>query len=310
MELRHLVYFEAVARHQHVSRAAAELAVAQPAVSKQIHDLERELGGVALFERVGRNVRLTEAGQALLEHVRVILAQVEAARAEIRERVGLRSGRASIGAPPTVGMRLLPGALALFNQRYPALELVLREGGTQTMLGLLETGEVDLAVVTLPIAESRHREGRRSLHVTTLFTEELVVVVPPAHRLAGRVSVAFTELADESFLLYPRGYGMRDNTLAACQHAGFTPRIVLDGGEMDMVLRLAEAGLGIALMPRLALDDSRRLIALPVNDQQLQRTMALVSREDRALAPAARALREFLEGRLVRREPRGDESPH
>jgi len=220
-------------------------------------------------------------------------ALAPAARAEIRERVGLRSGRASIGAPPTVGMRLLPGALALFNQRYPALELVLREGGTQTMLGLLETGEVDLAVVTLPVA-------RRGLHVTTLFTEELVVVVPPAHRLAGRASVAFTELVDEPFLLYPRGYGMRDNTLAACQQAGFTPRIVLDGGEMDMVLRLAETGLGIALMPLLALDDSRRLIALRVSDQQLQRTMALVSREDRALAPAARALREFLEGRLVR----------
>src|SRR5215510_10220058 len=89
MELRHLIYFEAVARHEHVSRAAAELAVAQPALSKQIHDLERELG-VVLFERVGRNVRLTEAGQALLDHTRVILAQVEAARAEMRERVGLR----------------------------------------------------------------------------------------------------------------------------------------------------------------------------------------------------------------------------
>jgi LysR family transcriptional activator of glutamate synthase operon len=302
LELRHLIYFEAVARHQHVSRAAAELSIAQPAISKQLHDLEHELGGVALFERVGRNVRLTEAGQALLEHVRVILAQVEAARAEIRERVGLRSGRASIGAPPTVGMRLLPGALALFNQRYPALELVLREGGTQTMLSLLETGEVDLAVVTLPVA-------RRSLHVTTLFTEELVVVVPSAHRLAGRTSVAFTELSDESFLLYPRGYGMRDNTLAACQQAGFTPRIVLDGGEMDMVLRLAETGLGIALMPRLALDDTRRLIALPVSDQLLQRTMALVSREDRALAPAARALREFLEIQLMRQpEPPGAEA--
>src|SRR5262249_36610812 len=197
-----------------------------------------------------------------------------------------------IGAPPTVGMRLLPGALAQFNQRYPALELVLREGGTQTMLKLLETGEVDLAVVTLPVA-------RRGLHVTTLFTEELVVVVPPAHRLAGRDSVAFAELADESFLLYPRGYGMRDYTLAACQQAGFTPRIVLDGGEMDMVLRLAPTGLGIALMPRLALDGSRRLIALHVSDQQLHRTMALVSREDRALAPAARALREFLEVQLA-----------
>lgn len=292
MELRHLVYFEAVARHQHVSRAAAELSVAQPAVSKQIHDLEHELGGVALFERVGRNVRLTEAGYALLEHVRIILAQIEAARAEIRERVGLQSGRASIGAPPSVGVQLLPPILAQFNQHHPRLQLVLREGGTQTMLGLLETGEVDLAVVTLPVA-------RRGLHVSTLFSEELVIVVAPTHPLARRQSVAMAGLAGEAFLLYPRGYGMRERTLSACAQAGFTPQIVLDGGEMDMVLRMAELGLGIALMPRLALHGNTRLVALRVSDQRLQRTMALVSREDRALAPAARALRAFLETRLA-----------
>lgn len=292
MELRHLVYFEAVARHQHVSHAAAELAVAQPAVSKQIHDLERELGGVALFDRVGRNVRLTEAGQALLEHVRIILAQVEAARAEMRERIELQSGRASIGAPPSVGVQLLPRVLAAFNQRYPNLELVLREGGTQTMLGLLESGDVDLAVVTLPVA-------RHALRVTPMFTEELVIVVSPAHWLAGSASVELAALADEPFLLYPRGYGMRDKTLEACQQAGFSPRVVLDGGEMDMVLRLAEAGLGIALMPRLALDGAKNLVVLRVSDQTLRRTMALVSREDRALAPAARALRAFLEQQLV-----------
>jgi DNA-binding transcriptional LysR family regulator len=293
MELRHLIYFEAVARHQHVSHAAAELAVAQPAVSKQIHELERELGGVALFERVGRNVRLTDAGHALLVHVRIILAQIEAARAEIRERVGLQSGRVSIGAPPSVGVQLLPSILEAFNQRYPNLELVLREGGTQTMLGLLELGDVDLAVVTLPVA-------RESLRVTPLFTEELVIVVAPEHPLAGQSEVALAALADQPFLLYPRGYGMRDKTLEACQRAGFAPRVVLDGGEMDMVLRLAEVGLGIALMPRLALDGSRRLVALRVSDQRLSRSMALVSREDRALAPAARALRQFLEERIVR----------
>lgn len=292
MELRHLIYFEAVARHQHVSRAAAELSVAQPAVSRQIHDLEKELGGIALFERVGRNVRLTEAGHALLEHVRIILAQLEAARFEIRERVGLQSGQTSIGAPPSVGVQLLPPLLAAFNRRYPGLQLVLREGGTQTMLGLLETGDVDLAVVTLPVA-------RRGLRVTTLFTEELVIVVAPGHPLAGRSSVAMTELADQSFLLYPRGYGMRDKTLEACRVAGFTPQIVLDGGEMDMVLRMAELGLGIALMPRLALHENTRLAALRVSDQQLERTMALVSREDQALAPAARALRDFLEQELA-----------
>lgn len=292
MELRHLIYFEAVARHQHVSRAAAELAVAQPAVSKQIHDLEDELGGVPLFERVGRNVRLTDAGHALLEHVRTILAQVEAARAEIRERAGLQRGRASIGAPPSVGVQLLPPLLARFNREYPSIQLVLREGGTQTMLALLETSQVDLAVVTLPVAQ-------RGLRVATLFCEELVIVAAPSHPLASRKSVALAALANEAFLLYPRGYGMREKTLDACRHAGFTPRIVLDGGEMDMVLRMAELGLGIALMPRLALTGNDRLAAIRVSDQRLERTMALVSRDDRALAPAARALRDFLETRLV-----------
>jgi DNA-binding transcriptional LysR family regulator len=106
-------------------------------------------------------------------------------------------------------------------------------------------------------------------------------------------------LSNESFLLYPHGDGMRDKKLEACERAGFTPRVVLDGGELDMVLRLAEAGLGIALMPRVALDGAKHLVALRVSDQALRRTMALVSHEDRALAPAARALRSFLEDRLA-----------
>jgi DNA-binding transcriptional LysR family regulator len=294
MELRHLIYFEAVARLQHVSRAAVELAIAQPALSRQIRDLEEELG-VELFERVGRNVRLTEAGEALLAHARTILAQVEAAQAEMRERVGLKRGRAAIGAPPTVGTRLLPRILAQFNQRYPGLELRVSEGGTGTMLKLLEEGRVDLAVVTLPVAHE-------ALDITPLFTEDLIIVVAPTHPRAAHGSVAFAELAEEPFLLYPEGYGMREATLAACARAEFTPRIVLDGGEMDMVLRLAEAGLGIALMPRLALDGRVNLAALTITDQTLRRTLALVSRADRALAPAARALRAFLEEQLVSRE--------
>src|SRR5436190_16083556 len=111
MELRHLRYFEAVARLSHVTRAAAELHVAQPALSKQLRDLEDELG-VALFDRVGRRVQLTEAGAALLSHARLILTQVEAARAAMAERIDLHRGLATIGAPPTVGTHLLPGALA------------------------------------------------------------------------------------------------------------------------------------------------------------------------------------------------------
>jgi DNA-binding transcriptional LysR family regulator len=293
MELRHLIYFEAVARHQHVSRAAEELSIAQPAITKQVHDLERELGGGPLFTRVGRNLRLTEPGQAFLVHVRAILAQVKAARAEMRERGELRHGQVTIGTPPTVGLRLLPEALAVFHRRYPALELRIREGSTQALLALIETGEVDLAVVTLPVT-------RRGLWTTRLFDEELVVVVAPDHPLADRETIDLGELADEPFLLYPVGYEMREVTLAACKQAGFTPRVVLDGGDMDMLLRLAEVGLGIALMPPLALSGAERLAVLRVRDQTLRRAMGFVSHGDQTLTPAALALRDFLANRLAR----------
>ncbi len=286
MELRHLRYFEAVARHSHVTRAAAELHIAQPALSKQISQLEQELG-VALFDRVGRNVRLTEAGEALLPHARAAMTQVEAARAEMAERIGLRRGRASIGTPPTVGTQLLPTVLAAFNKRYPGIELRLHEAGVQTLLDLLETGLTDVAVVTLPV-EDEH------LTVVPLFTEEMVIAVWKDHPLANRTTVQISDLKDEPWVLSPENYELREATLNACQAAGFAPRVVLDGGETDTLLRFVVAGIGVALVPRLAVQNTSDLVALPVSDQKLQRSLGLVWRGDRAASPAARAMREFL----------------
>lgn len=286
MELRHLRYFEAVARHSHVTRAAAELHIAQPALSKQISQLEQELG-VALFDRIGRNVRLTEAGEALLPHVHAILTQVEAARAEMSERVGLRRGRASVGTPPTVGTQLLPQALAAFNRSYPGIELRLHEAGIQTLLELLETGLADVAVVTLPVSDP-------SLTVVPLFSEDLVIAVGRGHRLADRGSIVLNELQDEPWLLSPENYELREAALNACRRAGFTPHVVLDGGEMDTMLRLVAAGMGVALVPRLAIQGLVDLAVLRVSDQHLQRSLGIVWRGDRTASPAARALREFL----------------
>lgn len=292
MELRHLRYFEAVARHSHVTRAAAELHIAQPALSKQISQLEQELG-VALFDRVGRNVRLTEAGEALLPHARAVMAQVEAARAEMAERIGLSRGRATVGTPPTVGTQLLPEVLAAFNRRYPGIELRLHEAGVQTLLDLLETGLTDVAVVTLPV-EDEH------LTVIPLFTEEMVVAVWRDHPLAARESVNIGELKDASWVLSPENYELRETTLKACQAAGFTPRVVLDGGETDTLLRFVAAGIGVALVPRLAVRNAHDIVALRVSDRDLQRTLGLVWRHDRVASPAARALRDFLVAELQR----------
>lgn len=287
MELRHLRYFEAVARHSHVTRAAEELHIAQPALSKQISQLEQELE-VALFDRIGRNVRLTEAGEALLPYVRTVLKEVEAARAAMAERVGLRRGRASVGTPPTISTQLLPRALAAFHRHYPGIELRLHEAGVQTLLEQLEAGVADMAVVTLPV------DDHPALSVTELFSEALVVVVGSNHPLASQPSVTIGDLEHEAWVLSPENYELREAALTACRRAGFTPRVVLDGGEMDTLLRLVEADVGIALVPRLAVHTGGGLAILRVSDQQLQRSVGLVWRADRPASPAARALREFL----------------
>lgn len=293
MELRHLIYFEAVARHEHVSKAAVELMVSQPAITKQLHDLERELRGGPLFERVGRRLRLTETGRAFLGHTRAILAQVEAARAEMRERGDLHGGRVGIGAPPTVSERLLPDVLRAFHRSYPELELQVHEGSTSDLMALLDRGEIELAVVTLPVTA-------RGLRVTRLFSERLVVIVERGHALAGRPSVAMAALAEERFLLYSPGGYVREATLRACREAGFLPKVVLDSGSMELLLRLAEAGLGIAVIPPLALKGDERLAVLELEGAPLERTMALVSRETRALTPAAQRLHDYLAAELTR----------
>lgn len=286
MELRHLRYFEAVARHSHVTRAAAELHIAQPALSKQISQLERELG-ITLFDRVGRSLRLTEAGEALLPYARAILAQVEEARAAMAERIGLKAGRVAIGAPPTVGTHLLPPLLTIFHQRYPGITLRLHEAGIQSLLDLLEAGITDLAVVALPVADEQ-------LTVTPLLNEPLVLIVSTTHPLARRSEVMMTELRHERWILSPSSYELREATLKACREAGFMPQTVLEGGETETLVRFVAAGLGVSLVPALAVASCTDVVRLTVSDQHLTRSLGLVWRSDRTASPAARALREFL----------------
>ena len=286
MELRHLRAFEAAARLLHFRRAAEELHLAQPSLSTQIAALERELG-TPLFDRVGRRVRLTAAGEELLPHARRILDAVAEARRAVAAHEGLEGGRVRVGAPPTVGTRLLPAALTLFHARYPGPEILLREEGTGELLALVEHGELDVAVVILPLVSP-------ALEVTPLLEEDIVVAVGAQHRLAGATAVAMTDLADEPFLLLGEGYEVRRTTLDACRAAGFHPYVVLEGGEMDTVLNLAAAGVGIALVPALAVDPGGPLVGLRIADQTRRRALGVVRLRERYFTPAARAFRDCL----------------
>lgn len=285
MELRQLRYFVAVADAAHFTRAAAELHVAQPALSQQIRALERELG-VDLFERTTRSVRLTAAGASLLPHARRAMAAVEDGRQELVEQSAQPSGPVRLGVTPTVGAHLLPPRLAAFAASYPQVELRLREGGALALEEELDGGALDLAVIALP---ARH-DGLAS---AVLVEEELLLGVAPGHRLAGRAKVPLQDVATEPFVLYREGYGLRDAVLDACHAAGFSPRIALDGGETETVLRLCAAGLGVTLVPPLALEGSAvRPATVRLTPPAPRRVLGLAWRSERQLTRAARALRD------------------
>ncbi|NJM06266.1 LysR family transcriptional regulator substrate-binding protein, partial [Candidatus Gracilibacteria bacterium] len=211
----------------------------------------------------------------------------------MRERGDLHGGRVGLGAPPTVSERLLPEVLRRFHLNYPDLELRFHEGSTSMLMGLLDSGEIEMAVVTLPITQ-------RGLVLTELFRERLVLIVEPAHRLATCAEVTIGDLAEERFLLYSPGGYVRDATLRACREAGFLPKVALDSGSMELLLRMAEAGLGIAIVPPLALKGDEELVVIELAAPHLDRTMALVARDGRALTPAAQRLHSFLIAELRR----------
>ena len=295
MELHHLRYFEAVARHAHVTRASRELHIAQPSLSKQIQVLEADLG-VALFNRVGRRIELTDAGLLLLPYARRVLRDVAEARAALQQLSDLTRGHVSLGASPTVGTHLLPQALADFNQRYSGIELELHEAGVGRLITLLDEGTVDLAVVSVALVADVEK-----IVYTELLTEDLVLAVAEHHPLARAAGVRAADLAEQGFILFPPGYELRDRTLHLCRAGGFVPRVVLDGAEMDTVLRFAAAGMGIALVPRLALDGADGLVGVAVADAPMTRTLGLVAHRERTLPPAALALQSFLLERLQSR---------
>lgn len=291
MQLHQLRYMVSVADEGGFTRAAAQLRVAQPSVSAAVRALERELG-IELFHRSGGEVTLTPAGEALLPWARQVLADCEAGRAAVGDLMGLRRGRLSLGATPTLTTELLAPILAGFHRRYPHLELSLREEGSGRLITALERGELDLAVVVLPVERSWVR-------TEPLVREELVLAVPPGHALAERASVSIKDLDGLPLVMFREGYDLRESTVSVCRDAGFTPTFSVEGPEMDGALALTAAGMGATVVPVSVIDDSGPLIGLPFHDVALRRTIGLAYRQDRRLPPAARAFADTLQAEVA-----------
>jgi DNA-binding transcriptional LysR family regulator len=270
VELRHLRYFEAVARHRHFTRAADELHVAQSALSHQVRRLEQELG-VELLDRTTRSVEPTQAGVLVAVRARVILAEAQALREEVDELRGLVRGRVTIGALLFGGELDIPALLASFTSTFPQIEVGLREGTAQRMIDGLADGTIDLAFVLEP-------EPRKAFE---------------------RLPLSIAALAGERLIGYERGSSVRDVVDAEFERAGVRPLVALEGNDLALLRSLVAQGIGLAILPRSFAELPGPPVALRPLRPALRMTVALWWRRGRHLSPAARAFVEFARARGI-----------
>lgn len=244
MELRHLRYFVAVAEVENVSRAALKLHVSQPALSRQIRDLEEEIGFL-LLERSAKSVRLTEAGRQFLSEARAVLQRAETAVAAARA-VAAGGGDLHVGYAPSLTARILPGALRAFQAIRPKVRVKLHDWSTEEMLTGLRGGEIQIAFLVRPLSAML-----RTLRFEELTREALVLGVAPGHSFARRRTVALDEAAREPFVAYShKEYPEYRELLAAVFRGAKTqPRIAEEHDSVASIIAAVEAGAGVVLVP-------------------------------------------------------------
>lgn len=244
MELHHLRYFVAVAEERNFGRAARRLQLAQPPLSQQIQRLEREFG-VQLFDRSRRPIRLTSAGVLLLEQARELLAQAERTRQAMTQAARGQAGSLVVGCVPSALYDVVPTVLRAYRERYPEVELSVREEDTSPLVDQLVSGQLDAGFL-------RATPYTRELGVAVLHREPFVAALPGYHRLARARAVALSDLAGDRFIMFPRRFAPEnfDLLISACHAEGFSPHVVLERGAHHTQVGYVACGLGIALVPQ------------------------------------------------------------
>ncbi|HEX5399424.1 MAG TPA: LysR family transcriptional regulator [Verrucomicrobiae bacterium] len=292
MNRNHLALFHAVARAGGISRGAALARVSQPAVSKQIKELEESLG-IPLLERLPRGSRLTDGGRLLADYAQRLAALEQEADRAVEEFRGLKRGRLAIGASTTIGAYLLPQALGEFHRRHPGLELQLEIANTQAIQRHLLAGTVELGF-TEGLEEAEHLDSR-------IFAEdELVAIAPPQHPLLKKKRVAARDLCREPIVAREEGSGTRAVVEQALGKRGLSVKPVLSLAGTEAVKHAVIAGIGLAIVSRLAIGcelQAGSLAVLPVPGLKIRRPLHLQTLQGRAPDPAAARFLEILASR-------------
>ncbi|MGC9220746.1 MAG: LysR family transcriptional regulator [Solirubrobacteraceae bacterium] len=290
MELRQLRYLVALSEELSFTAAAAKTNIAQPALSRQIHKLEDELG-ISLVDRTSRRVRMTRAGQQLVERARVIMHELDDARADVLQETQLMGGRLAIGMTQTPGPLDIARLLHDFHARYPAIELAVREELSVSVAERLRVGEIDLGIVS-----EIQGAARNGLDLEWIAGEPLVFALHAKHPLAGRAEVDLTELSEESFILFPEGATIRDTFSQLAAERGINPHVAFVTTATERMRELVSLGLGVGLLPFSdAARPGYRLAAVQLRGRSLSYNVFLARRAGRRESPTARAMGSLIQ---------------
>lgn len=277
LTMKHLRYFDALARIGHFGRAAESCSISQPALSVQIRELE-ELVGAPLVERGGRSIRLTGLGEEFAGRTRDILRAVDELEALGRAAHGPLAGRLRLGVIPTVAPYLLPGVIKALTRDYPALDLRPREAITQRLIEDLAEARLDVAIVALPVSEP-------VLEEMPLFAEEFMLVRPLEE--AGKPVPASNRLHEMRLLLLEEGHCFRDQALSVCSIDAATTRSLMEGSSLTTLVQMVGAGIGVTLIPQMAIDIETRsspVCVFRLAEPRPTRTIGMIWRKTNPLA--------------------------
>ncbi len=257
IQLKDLNIFVKVVENRSFTRTAEILFIAQPSLSKSVQKLERELD-VTLIDRSFRQLRLTDAGMIVYEKSKEILSTFNNISTSISDLSELVTGQLKIGLPPIIGAFIFPKIAEVYGKGFPGVTLKLEEQSIIITEKLVESGELDIGFVVLPIQNA-------NLNTVSIYKDEFVLCVSSNHTLAGLKEVSLDQLKDENFILFPKVFALHDFIVNKCKEAGYTPKIAFESTQWDLMLELVSAEFGITIIPRILANKLNGVSIVPIH---------------------------------------------
>ncbi|MFC0524327.1 cidABC operon transcriptional activator CidR [Pontibacillus salicampi] len=292
MDIRHLQYFIEVSRFHSFTKAAEQLYITQPTISKMIKNLEMDLG-VELFDRSKKQLVLTDAGRVILEQAKAIDKAFQNLETEVDHLLGLEKGHIRIGVPPIISSSRFMQLLRAFHEAYPNITFQLVEDGSKRIEHDVSQDKLDIGFVVMPTQDDL-------FHHFSFIKEELRLVIPPTHRLAAKQMVELQELREESFIMFNNGFVLHDRILSACHQAGFHPHIISESSQWYLIEEMVTSELGIAILPESVCTYLQSdVVSVPVTKPSIHWHLAMIWSKNLYLSYATKEWLRFSQDKLA-----------